>query len=77
WQKEILRTSVSHDYSLGIGGTVGCLPYRVSLAYTGNNGIIKTSKMDRVTLGVNLTPKFFDDLLAVNLNLKGAYVANR
>lgn len=77
WQKEVLRTSVSHDYSLGIGGTAGWLPYRVSLAYTGNNGIVKTSKMDRATLGINLTPKFFDDLLAVNVNLKGAYIANR
>lgn len=77
WQKEILRTAVSHDYSLGVGGTVGILPYRVSVSYTGNNGIVKTSKMDRATLGINLTPKFFDDLLAVNVNLKGAYIANR
>ncbi len=76
WQKEVLRTSISHDYSLGIGGTVGCLPYRVSLSYTGNNGIIKTSKMDRGTLGISLTPKFFNDLLSVNVNLKGAYIAN-
>ena len=26
WQKEVLRTSISHDYSLGVGGTVGIPP---------------------------------------------------
>ncbi len=77
WQKEILRTSVSHDYSLSVGGTYKWLPYRVSVAYTGNNGIIKTTKMDRVTGSINLSPKFFNDLLSVNANVKGAIVNNR
>ncbi|MDE6270634.1 MAG: TonB-dependent receptor, partial [Muribaculaceae bacterium] len=77
WQDEVLRTSISSDYSLSVGGTAGVLPYRVSVSYTNNNGIIKTSKMDRATASINLTPKFFDDLLSVNLNVKGAYIANR
>ena len=77
WQKEIFQTSISHDYSLSVGGTLKWLPYRVSVSYTGNNGIIKTTSMDRVTGSINLTPKFFDDLLSVNANVKGAYVKNR
>ncbi|MBQ9076964.1 MAG: TonB-dependent receptor [Muribaculaceae bacterium] len=77
WQKEILRTSVSHDYSLSVGGTAGILPYRVSVAYTGNNGIVETTKMDRITGSINLSPKFFNNLLSVNANVKGAYVNNR
>ena len=32
WQKEVLRTSFSHDYSLSVGGTVGILPYRVNVS---------------------------------------------
>ena len=76
WQKEMLRTSVSQDYSLSVGGTAGFLPYRVSVSYTGNNGVIKTSAMDRATAGINLTPKFFDDLLSVNLNVKGGWISN-
>ncbi len=77
WQKEVLRTSVSSDYNLSVGGTVGWLPYRVAVSYTNNNGIIKTSKMDRATASINLTPKFFDGALQVNANVKGAYIANR
>ncbi len=76
WQKEILRTTVSSDYNLSVGGTVGFLPYRVAVSYTNNNGIIKTSRMDRATMGINLTPKFFDGLLQVSANVKGAYINN-
>lgn len=76
WQKEALRTTVSSDYSLSVGGTVAFLPYRVSVSYTNNNGILKQTKMDRVTMGINLTPKFFDGLLSVNANVKGAYIKN-
>ncbi|MCM1452719.1 MAG: TonB-dependent receptor [Clostridium sp.] len=77
WQDEVLRTTVSSDYNLSVGGTVGFLPYRVSVTYTNNNGIVRGTKMDRVTAGINLTPKFFDDLLSVQVNVKGAYIGNR
>ncbi|MBO5052814.1 MAG: TonB-dependent receptor [Muribaculaceae bacterium] len=74
WQKEVLRTSFSHDYDLSVGGTVGgWLPYRVNASYTDNQGIIKTSGMKRTTIGFNLTPKFFNGLLQLQLNAKGSY----
>ena len=76
WQKEIYRTAISHDYSLAVSGTVGNLPYRVDASFTGNNGIIKESSMDRVTAGISLTPKFFDDHLSVNAKVKGYYIRN-
>lgn len=76
WQDEVLRTSVSSDYNLSIGGTAGILPYRVSVGYTSNHGIIRKSGMNRATAGINLSPKFFDGLLQVNANIKGAYIRN-
>ena len=77
WQDEILNTTVSHDYNLSVGGSLDWLPYRVSASYTNNNGILHTSRMDRTTVGVNLTPKFFNGMLSVNANVKGAYIKNR
>lgn len=77
WQKEVLRTSFSHDYSLSVGGTAGILPYRVAVGYTDNQGIIRETGMQRLTGSINLTPKFFDDLLSVNANVKGAWVRNQ
>jgi len=77
WQDEILRTSISHEYNLSVGGKVGFLPYRVSGSYTMNNGILKNSQMQRVTAGFNLTPEFFGGLLKVQANVKGYYIRNR
>ena len=76
WQDEVLRTAVSSDYNLSVGGTAGILPYRVSVGYTSNHGIIRKTGMNRATAGINLSPKFFDGLLQVNANIKGAYVRN-
>ena len=77
WQDEILRTSFSQEYNLGVGGAVGFLPYRFNVSYMGNNGILKTSNVDRTTVGFNLSPKFFDGLLQVNANVKGTYINQR
>ena len=77
WQDEVLRTTVSSDFNLSVGGTAKWLPYHVNVSYTNSNGIIKTSQMDRVTLGFNLSPKFFQDHLSVNANAKGYYIRNK
>ncbi len=76
WQKEVLRTSLSQDYNLSVGGTAGVLPYRLSASYTNSQGILKTSDMQRTTVGVSLTPKFFNGLLSVNANVKGIFIDN-
>ncbi len=76
WQKEVLRTSFSHDYNLSVGGTVGALPYRVSVNYTGTDGIVRNTDNKRLGASINLTPTFFDDLLSVSANVKGSYITN-
>ena len=71
WQKEIFRTAVSHDHNLSLAGSVNNLPYRFSVGYTDQNGILKNTDMQRFTGSFNLNPSFFNDRLKVNLNLKG------
>jgi iron complex outermembrane receptor protein len=78
WQKEIFRTTVNTEHNLSIyGGVKDFLPYRVSLAYTDLNGILKTAGMDRYTGNVSMSPVLFDKHLTVNLNVKGMYIKNR
>ncbi|HMM04954.1 MAG: TonB-dependent receptor [Prevotella sp.] len=77
WQDEIFRTAFSTDHNLSVAGAAGNFPYRVSIGYTNENGILKTSYMDRWTGSVNLNPKFFDNHLTVQLSLKGIYNTNR
>ncbi|MDE6228115.1 MAG: TonB-dependent receptor [Muribaculaceae bacterium] len=73
WQKEVLRTTISQDYTASVAGKAGFLPYRVNAGYTNSEGILKTSNMQRTTAGFSLSPKFFDDLLSVNVNVNGTY----
>lgn len=77
WQKEIFRTSLSTDHNVSVSGSLPNLPYRVSVGYTNENGIIKTSKMERFTGAINLNPQLFDKHLNIQLNVKGIYNTNR
>ncbi|MDD3727874.1 MAG: TonB-dependent receptor [Dysgonamonadaceae bacterium] len=78
WQDQIFRTAVSTDHNLSVSGTAGeRLPYRVSVGYTNENGILKTSNLERYTGSVNLSPSFLDDHLRVQLNARGMYYTNR
>ncbi len=78
WQDQIFRTAISTDHNLSASGSAGDnLPYRVSVGYTNENGILKTSNLERYTGSVNLSPNFFDDHLRVQLNVRGMYNNNR
>ena len=73
WQDEIYRTAISTDHNITLSGGLKNMPYRVSLGYTDQNGVVKTSNYQRYTASVNLSPSFFEDHLMVNLNAKGMY----
>jgi len=79
WQKQIYQTSYSTDDNLSLSGTTakGKLPYRVSVGYTDQNGILKTSSLERYTGEVNLSPSLFTDHLKINFSFKGAQVKQR
>jgi TonB-linked SusC/RagA family outer membrane protein len=71
WQKEIFRTAISSDHNISLAGAVKNFPYRFSVGYTDQNGILKNTDMQRFTGSLNLNPTFFGDALKVNVNLKG------
>lgn len=70
WQDEIYRTAISHDHNLTVSGGLKNMPYRVSLSYTNQEGILKTSDFKRFTASVNVAPAFFDNYLKFNVNAK-------
>lgn len=74
WQDLIYRTAVSHDHNVTVAGSAGkFLPYRVSVGYTSQQGILKNSDYNRYTASVNLNPSLLNDHLNLNLNAKGMY----
>ena len=77
WQDEIYRSSFGQDHYLNISGGVKVLPYRFSLGYSNQDGILKTDNMKRTTLALALTPSFFDDHLTVDFNISGSFIKNR
>ena len=71
WQDEVFQTGLATDQNLSIAGKVGFLPFRVSFGYNKERGTIKTSDYERYTGSISLNPKFFDDHLSVDINVKG------
>lgn len=77
WQKQIYQTALGFDNNLSISGGIKGLPYRLSLGYLNQDGILRTNNIERSTVGLNLNPKLFDKHLDININLKGTYAENR
>lgn len=77
WQDAIYQTGLSTDQNISISGKAGFMPFRVSLGYNNERGTLKTSKYERYTGSFNLSPKFFDNHLSVDINVKGTINNNR
>lgn len=76
WQQELFRTSFSHDHNLSFSGAANNLPYRVSVGYTNQNGIMLNTDMQRLTGSINLTPSLLNNALKLNINVKGMNTNN-
>ena len=77
WQKQIYRTAISHDHNVTVQGGFKNVPYRLSVGYTDQNGILKTSNFKRVTTSLNLSPSLLNDHLKFNINGKFMFAKNR
>ena len=72
WQKEIYKTAISTDNNLSISGAYKKMPYRVSVGYLNQDGILRTDNLNRISAGISLSPSLMDDHLKININIRGA-----
>jgi TonB-linked SusC/RagA family outer membrane protein len=72
WQKAIYDNAFSTDNNLSVSGSYKNLPYRISLGYLNQDGILKTGNLQRKSAAITLNPKLFDNHLMIDINLKGA-----
>ena len=77
WQKEIYQSAVTTNNNLSVSGAAGNFPYRLSVGYLNQDGILKTDNMQRTTGSLSLTPSFLNNKLKVELNLNGSLTKNR
>lgn len=76
WQDEIYRTALGNDNTISASGSAGPVPFRLSLGYLTQEGVLLKNKFDRLSSALNLSPKFLNDHLAVNLNIKASTIKN-
>lgn len=76
WQKEIYDNAFGTTNDFSVRGGVYGVPFRASVGYASNEGILKTDQMDRYTGALSVTPRFLNDQLKVELNAKGTYIEN-
>jgi len=72
WQDEVTRTGISQSHNLSFGGGTDKTTYGVSIKYLDNQGVIKTSSLNRWIGRMNVEQKAFNDKLTVGFNLTNA-----
>ena len=73
WQKQIYHNAFTTDDNLNFTGGVKGLPYRLSVGYLNQDGILKTDNLKRTTIGLDINHNYLHNSLKIDLNLKGTY----
>lgn len=72
WNDEVYRTAFGTDNNLSVSGSIDkWLPFRVSVGYYNQSGLVRKDNVERWTGNVVLTPSFFQDYLKLTINAKG------
>ena len=72
WNDEVYRTAFGTDNNLSVSGSIDkWLPFRVSVGYYNQSGLVRKDNVERWTGNVVFTPSFFQDHLKLTINAKG------
>lgn len=72
WNDEVYRTAFGTDNNLSVSGSIDkWLPFRVSVGYYNQSGLVRKDNVERWTGNVVLTPSFFQDHLKLTINAQG------
>ncbi|HEY9342619.1 MAG TPA: TonB-dependent receptor [Hanamia sp.] len=77
WQKIATRNAITQNYNLTLSGGANKLTYYASLGTQTQEGIIKKNQIDRHSGRFNVTQKFLDDRLVLEVNLNVANTKNQ
>jgi len=73
WQSQIYRQAISSDNNISFNGGIKGLPYRLSIGYLDQDGILKRDNLKRTTIDLNVNKDFLNKSLQLDLNVKGTY----
>ncbi|TDQ11062.1 SusC/RagA family TonB-linked outer membrane protein [Pedobacter metabolipauper] len=77
WQDIIYQDGMASDNNLSISGGIKNFPYRLSLGYQNQTGVLRTDMLEKTSAAFVLNPAFFDNHLKLSINLKGSMQKTR
>lgn len=72
WQNQIFQTATSTTNNISLSGGIKNFPYRISIGYQNQNGILRTDNLQKTSASIALNPTFFNNHLKVDINVKGS-----
>jgi len=72
WFDLVDQTGMGQQHNVAVAGSGASNNYRLSLGYFDQNGILKGSSTQRVSLNVNYNQRLYDDRLDFKANLMGS-----
>ena len=76
WNDQVYRTAFGTDNNVSVAGKLGILPFRASVGYMNQSGLVKNDNAQRITGNVVLNPSLLDDHLKLTFNMKGTWNRN-
>jgi len=76
WLKEVTQTGFSHNHNLSLSASGDNSSYTGSINYLNNEGIIKTSGMERFIARGGMEQRMLNDRLKLNLNITNSSTTN-
>ncbi len=73
WQKEVLRTGISHNHNLSINGGSKKSTYMASINYMNKEGVIKDNNFNRLNVRALVGTKVLKDHLDLSVGVNSAY----
>ena len=72
WQEQIYQTAIASDNNISLTGGLKGLPFRVSLGYLNQEGVLKTDHLTKYSGALVVNPMLLNNHLKVDINLKGS-----
>jgi iron complex outermembrane receptor protein len=76
WENELLRNAMSQSHNLSFAGGAASTQYRGSLSYFDQEGVVRSSGLERVSGRINAGQQAFNNRLRLGLNLNASQVKN-
>src|SRR5881396_2485330 len=77
WFGLVSRTGWGQEHNLVLSGAGASNNYRLSVGYLNQDGILKSTTAERISLGLNYSQQLYDNRLNLHANLKGTRTYDR